>query len=87
VNIPTLDETLLARSLRAVLPSNWEKFNFPQAELQERPSASCDTSYVPQGDQEQLVTQQRDSKDLESLKATSRCSSIMTAAGDWLETK
>jgi len=82
VNIPTLDETLIVCSLRAVVPSNWEKFKFPQAELQERPSASCDTSYVPQGDQEQHLTQQRESKDLESLKATSRRYSIMTVAGE-----
>jgi hypothetical protein len=59
--------------------SNWEKFNFPPEELQEGPSAFSDTSYVPQGDQEQHLTQQRELNDLESLKAKSRYSSIMTA--------
>jgi hypothetical protein len=86
VNIPTLDETLKVCWLRAVLPSNWEKFNHPQEELQGGPATSCDTSYVPRGYQEKHLTQQRELNDLESLndfeslKSSIRCSGIMTAA-------
>jgi len=58
VNIHTLDVTLRVCSVCAVLPSNWEKFSFPQEELQEGPSTSCDTCYVPRGDQEQYLIQQ-----------------------------
>jgi rRNA pseudouridine-1189 N-methylase Emg1 (Nep1/Mra1 family) len=67
-------------SVRSVLPSNWEKFNFPPEELQERPFTSFVTSYVPHGDQEQRLIQQSELNNLESLKAKSRCSGIVTAA-------
>jgi hypothetical protein len=60
LNIPTLDVALV----RAVLPYNWEEFTFTQEELQRGTSASSDTCYVPQGDQQPHLIEQSELIDL-----------------------
>ena len=42
LNVPTLHVPFRSSSVRAVLPSNWQQFTFPQGELQDRPSVSSD---------------------------------------------
>jgi hypothetical protein len=59
-----MDAALSLCSARAVLPSTWEEFAFPQEERQGGPYASSDRSYVPQGHQEPHLIEQSELTDL-----------------------
>jgi len=47
--VPTLGVVFRRCSVRAVLPSNWEHFIFPQEELQDSQSVSSDQLPSPTG--------------------------------------